>query len=167
MHYNGSSLAGGSGHGHSKLLFHVTVFNVENTEEDFAVRTRQSWRWEVLRRHSNGRPRVILVLALPPPQQADPVDLDVLDCLQQEAMMPQCSGPLLLPGCAGGARDKSDRVISRCGRGGHNERAGIAVICWGCGVWHRYSNVPLLILTNKICQKLSCFWMVPPCEISK
>ena len=137
MHYNGSSQSQGSKH--TKLLFHVTVFNVENRQEDFALRTRQAWRWEMMRRHSSGRPRVILVLALPPPPQADPVDLDVLDCLQQEAMMPQCSGPLILPHCAGGAHDKSDRVISRCG--GHNSRAGIAVICWGCGVWHRYNNL--------------------------
>ena len=63
MHYNGSSQAQGARH--SKLLFHVTVFNVENRQEDFALRTRQAWRWEMMRRHSSGRPRVILVLALP------------------------------------------------------------------------------------------------------
>ena len=67
MHYNGSSQSPGSKH--AKLLFHVTVFNVENREEDFALRTRQAWRWEMMRRHSSGRPRVILVLALPPPPQ--------------------------------------------------------------------------------------------------
>ena len=138
VHYNGSRPGQAPGSKHSKLLFHVTVFNVENRQEDFALRTSQAWRWEMMRRHSSGRPRVILVLALPNPAQADPVDLDLLDCLQQEAMMPQCSGPLILPHCAGGAHDKSDRVISRCG--GHNSRAGIAVICWGCGVWHRYSQ---------------------------
>ena len=147
MHYNGSSQTQGAKH--SKLLFHVTVFNVENRQEDFALRTRQAWRWEMMRRHSSGQPRVILVLALPPPPQADPVDLDVLDCLQQEAMMPQCSGPLILPHCAGGAHDKSDRVISRCG--GHNSRAGVAVICWGCGVWHRYRDPTRHLTRPRIC----------------
>ena len=34
-----------------------------------------------------------------------------------------------------------DRVWARCG-GGADSRLGVAVICWGCGVWHR--SVPAL-----------------------
>ena len=90
----------------TQLLFHVTVFNLENIDTDYSLRTNHHWKWEVIRRHSDGGNRVILVLALPPPDQAGMVDMDVLDCLQQEAKMSICSGPLLLPHCAAGARDK-------------------------------------------------------------
>ena len=97
---------------------------------------------------------MVLVLALPPPDQAARVDMDTLDCLQQvnngndfqlepnkplfpyqEAKMSVCSGPLVLPHCAAGARDKVERVWGRCGHSG--ARRGVGVICWGCGVWHR------------------------------
>ena len=56
----------------------------------------------------------------------------------QEAKMSVCSGPLVLPHCAAGARAKVDRVWARCGAGA---RRGVGVICWGCGVWHR-SHIP-------------------------
>ena len=68
-------------------------------------------------------------------------------CLQ-ESKLSICSGPLLLPHCAAGAGDKVDRVWSRCTGHDHDHphvsRAGVAVICWGCGVWHRY-NIVILI----------------------
>ena len=107
-------------------------------DDDFEFRSNHKWKWEVVQRHSDGRTRVVLVLGLPPPEHAGQVDMDLLDCLQQEAKMSICSGPLLLPHCAAGVGDKVDRVWSRCAAGHHGvARAGVAVICWGCGVWHR------------------------------
>ena len=65
------------------------------------------------------------------------------DHWHQESKLSICSGPLLLPHCAAGAGDKVDRVWSRCTGHDHDHphvsRAGVAVICWGCGVWHRYN----------------------------
>ena len=33
--------------------------------------------------------------------------------------------------------DKVERVWSRCTGGDASLGAGVGVICWGCGVWHR------------------------------
>ena len=41
------------------------------------------WKWELLRRTGDGESRAVVVLALPPPDQAQRVDMDTLDCLQQ------------------------------------------------------------------------------------
>ena len=41
------------------------------------------WKWELLRRTGDGESRAVVVLALPPPDQAARVDMDTLDCLQQ------------------------------------------------------------------------------------
>ena len=41
------------------------------------------WKWELLRRTGDGESRAVIVLALPPPDQAQRVDMDTLDCLQQ------------------------------------------------------------------------------------
>ena len=66
----------------------------------------------------------------------------------QEAKMSVCSGPLVLPHCAAGARAKVDRVWARCGAGA---RRGVGVICWGCGVWHRYHIFfPLRTRTHRL-----------------
>ena len=83
-------------HQATQLLFHVTVFNLNSLDTDYSLRTNHKWKWELVRsrRHPDGRSqsRVILVLALPPPDRAGPVDMDILDCLQQEAKMSICSG---------------------------------------------------------------------------
>ena len=91
----------------------------------------------------NFRTRVVLVLALPPPKHASPVDLDLLDCLQQEAMSPMlppsaagCAGLIKLPHCTPKPQDKADKVFMRCG--GEGSKMGVGVICWGCSVWHRW-----------------------------
>ena len=88
------------------------------------------------------RTRVVLVLALPPPHLSSPVDLDLLDCLQQEAVSPMvppsssgCGGPIKLPHCTPKPQEKADKVFMRCG--GETSKIGVAVICWGCSVWHR------------------------------
>ena len=49
------------------------------------------WLWQLqTRRSDTGRPRQVLVVALPPPaHQAAPVDLDLLDCLQQVIYSPE------------------------------------------------------------------------------
>ena len=90
----------------------------------------------------NCRTRVVLVLALPPPHLSSPVDLDLLDCLQQEAVSPMvppsssgCGGPIKLPHCTPKPQEKADKVFMRCG--GETSKIGVAVICWGCSVWHR------------------------------
>ena len=130
-------------HQPTQLLFHVTVFNLNSLDTDYSLRTNHKWKWELVRsrRHPDGRSqsRVILVLALPPPDRAGPVDMDILDCLQQEAKMSICSGPIMLPHCARSASDKVDRVWSRCA--GDQSQVGVSVICWGCGVWHRYTII--------------------------
>ena len=90
----------------------------------------------------NSRTRVVLVLALPPPHLSSPVDLDLLDCLQQEAVSPMvppsssgCGGPIKLPHCTPKPQEKADKVFMRCG--GETSKIGVGVICWGCSVWHR------------------------------
>ena len=163
-----------------RLLFHVTVFNLENRELEFGLVQPRAllrcaalcctmlqvsgsrWLWQLqTRRSDTGRPRQVLVVALPPPtHQAAPVDLDLLDCLQQVISSPKhcalllrkklcgdillqaaggevCPGPLRLPRCTGGPQQKAERVVERCGAGTAGSRAGVGVICWGCSVWHR------------------------------
>ena len=38
-----------------KLLFHVTVFNMEDQLTDFGLQTEQRWIWEVHSSHIDGR----------------------------------------------------------------------------------------------------------------
>jgi len=130
---------------HGKLLFHVTVFNMEDQFANYGLKTNQRWLWEVHNSHTDGRTRVVLVLALPPPQLASPVDLDLLDCLQQEAVSPMvpatsagCGGPIKLPHCTPKPQEKAEKVFLRCG--GDTSKMGVGVICWGCSVWHRWSK---------------------------
>ena len=121
---------------HGKLLFHVTVFNMEDKTANFGLKTNHRWLWEVHTRHVDGRTRVVLVLARPPPHHSSPVDLDLLDCLQQESVAPiRCGGPIKLAQCIPKPQDKADQVFMRCG--GENSKMGVAVVCWGCSVWHR------------------------------
>lgn len=123
----------------SLFLFHVTVFDMESREEDYGVRTDHPWLWEVFTKHSDGRPRTVLVVAVPHGEKAD---LDQLDCLQQAALSPVQEGVSAgcLPGhCRPRPGAKADKVYSGC-RGPSTAGSGTIVICWGCNVWHRWSK---------------------------
>ena len=74
----------------------------------------------------------------------------------QEAKMSVCSGPLVLPHCAAGARDKVERVWGRCGHSG--ARRGVGVICWGCGVWHRSVKHSRHSLSSETRTTSGVFW---------
>ena len=40
---------------HGKLLFHVTVFNMEDQFTNYGLKTNQRWMWEVHNTHTDGR----------------------------------------------------------------------------------------------------------------
>lgn len=62
-------------------------------------------------------------------------DLDQLDCLQQAALSVRLGA---CAHCAKGAEQKVGLVAGRCGgEEALNNGGGVAVVCWGCGVWHR------------------------------
>lgn len=122
----------------SSLLFHVTVFDMEDSATDYGVKTEHPLVLEVLTKHLDGRARTVLVVAVSSGQQPD---MDQLDCLQQAALAPvQEVGTSCLTGlCTPRPAQKAEKVYSGC-RTGSAGGAGALVICWGCSVWHRWSK---------------------------
>ena len=44
---------------HGKLLFHVTVFNMDDQFANYGLKTNHRWLWEVHNRHTDGRSVVL------------------------------------------------------------------------------------------------------------
>ena len=92
---------------HGKLLFYVTVFNMEENTVNYGLKTNMRWVWELHNKHLDGMYATRFLFAV-------------------------CAGAIRLPTCYPGPQEKAEKVFMMCGGGGNSYWVG--VICWGCNL---------------------------------